>query len=241
MSEVQELRGWVVYDSYSSDKTDLQITVFKKDDNMVVTFRGTKGWQDWLNNINTTYLNPVVNIINYLSSGLNKYLKTNLKEISIQTTEAKAYMLKLVKKNKRCKFYITGHSLGGHLAYDAGAECIRYNKKFIKEIVTFDGLGLIPDFNRGDRLSEKQLMNNKSIITDYAVIYNDIQLIYQNGVVIQVNLKDIDVVYDLSSTKHYGKPIVIECSHGLKTKVGVKILKIHTLYTFLEKLNPVWR
>lgn len=151
VANISELDRWQVKDTWYA-KGGLQIVAFTIDDNIVVAHRGTepKGgdknelWMDWYNN-GTTYL-----------FGL-----------STQTPAAKKFIKNTMKNNQEKKFYITGHSLGGHLAYNAAAEGIDYDKSSIKGRVTFNGLGLV--YHPGDMWDDIRLVKLESEIRNYMV------------------------------------------------------------------------
>jgi len=147
---VSEMKGWKVVDTWYA-KGGLQALAFQKDKNIIMAYRGTEpdfgDWKDWFNN-GTTYV---------LS-------------ISTHTPAAKKFMLQTMKKYPGYNFYVTGHSLGGHLTYNAAAEGINYDIDAIKGVTTFNGLGLCLGLTLfGDVWDEAQLMKKTYVIRDYKV------------------------------------------------------------------------
>lgn len=191
IAQAKELKGWTVVETIS-DSTDLQMTVFKKDDNIIVACRGTESIKDWINNL-LTYILPV----------------------GPQSISAKNEMKKILHNYQNCNFYTTGHSLGGHLAYDTGVVGIRTNKDAIKGVVTFNGLGFSP-ISFIDALDKTALLSKKSIVTNYHV----------TG----------DLVYFISF--HIGNEIEYAVSKNLANYNMSKIQKLHILYTFFEHIGP---
>ena len=194
VANISELDRWQVKDTWYA-KGGLQIVAFTIDDNIVVAHRGTepKGgdknelWMDWYNN-GTTYL-----------FGL-----------STQTPATKKFIKNTMKNNQGKKFYITGHSLGGHLAYNAAAEGIHYDKSSIKGIVTFNGLGLV--YHPGDMWDDIQLVKLESEIRNYMVKGDPVSKGFLGF-----------------TTLHYGKTFTY--------KKSLKSPDEHNLYTFFEILK----
>jgi len=153
-AHLEEIKRWKVMDTWYA-KGGLQIMALEIDNNIVVVYRGTEpgggdkleGWKDWFNNGTTWALG-----------------------LSTQTPMAKKFMKNIMKNNKNKDFYVTGHSLGGHLTYNAGAQGISYDKSSIKGIVTFNGLGLTLGLTLiGDLWDEKQLLKLESKIRNHKV------------------------------------------------------------------------
>ncbi|KSV60058.1 hypothetical protein ASU35_17515 [Acetivibrio ethanolgignens] len=170
LANVNELKGWSVFDTWYA-KGGLQLVAFKKDDNIIIACRGTEEkFKDWFNNATTYFLS-----------------------ISTQTPAAKDFMKKIMKNNKGYNFYVTGHSLGGHIAYNIGAEGINYSQNSMYGIVTFNGLGLTLGLGLvGDVWDEAQLNKKSQIIRNHVVKNSG----WPN---------DKDPVYHIPVTFHYGK------------------------------------
>ena len=185
----KELHGWSVLDSWSKI-TGMQATAFIKDNNVILAYRGTTSLIDWINN-GTTWIQGA----------------------SIQVPSAKTVAKDTLSKHSDKNFYIIGHSLGGHLAYNAGAEAIKKNSNAVKEIVTFNGLGLAAGwFDLGDEIT---LLKNSYKITDYVV--------------------DGDPVYPIPLTIHCGKKELIGQNYFNGT------FPAHSMINFLNVLEPKGR
>ncbi len=201
LAYAEELKGWKVLDTWYA-YGGLQILALQNGNKIIVANRGTEpgggdAWElfaDWFNNA-TTYLLG----------------------ISTQTPAAKKFMKKTMKNNPGCEFYVTGHSLGGHLTYNAAAKGIDYNSSAIKAIVTFNGLGLtFGGFGLGDVFDEEQLLKKSSVIRNYMV---------ENDPVSKGLLG--------ATTVHYGTNYTYEMNRNAPDE--------HSLYTFLSLLDPLKR
>jgi hypothetical protein len=66
--------------------------------------------------------------------------------------------------------YVAGHSLGGHLTYNAASEAIRIDSSRVGKIATFNGLGLCLGITLfGDVVDEQRLNSQKNKIINYSV------------------------------------------------------------------------
>ena len=126
LAYAEELKGWKVRDTWYA-YGGLQILVLQNGNNIIVAHRGTepKGGDPW------------ELAVDWFNNGVTYVLG-----ISTQTPAAKRFMKQTMKNNPGSNFYVTGHSLGGHLTYNSAAQGISYNSSSIKAIVTFNGLGL---------------------------------------------------------------------------------------------------
>lgn len=124
---LSELSEWkvVFYEiNDNSNKSGYSVFVFKKEDNVVIAFRGTDGgmfYENW------RYLMP-----------LSEHPQAKYASQFIKNLEETSYI------DDNSKIYITGHSLGGYLSLYSGgilAQNQSLRNKLIK-IVTFNGLGL---------------------------------------------------------------------------------------------------
>ena len=195
LAYTDELKGWRVIDTcYAS--AGLQALALKKDGNIVIAYRGTA------NTFGTEYVKD-------WSNNIAAYIKG----VGPQTAGAKKFIKKTMKNNKESIFYITGHSLGGHLAYLSGAEGLKYDNTRMKGITTFNGLGLTLTGTMNDLDDSYELSRFKSKINDYVV----------NG----------DPVYNIPGTYHYGTKKTYDKSESAP--------KEHNLDTFLEVLEPLGR
>ncbi|MFQ8600173.1 MAG: lipase family protein [Oscillospiraceae bacterium] len=92
--------------------------VFKNDKQVVLAFRGTSEWQEWIGDLLFPVGNPEANC-------------------------AVSFGTQMAAKYRDCKIYVTGHSLGGYLA-QVGAAAAAYAEKPVERVVNFNGLGMPP-------------------------------------------------------------------------------------------------
>ncbi len=220
VASVEELYGWELI---STIDKGFQAAAFRIDDNIVVAFTGTQGFDDWINDI---------------AEGLVGH--------SPQPKFASAYLSTLMLNYPDCNFYITGHSLGGNLAYHAAYQGLKLDKERIKGIVTFNGLGLPVSAAVTNRETFKDesrvLSDNTSIIKDYRVHGDWVSDVLVGFVTIHYGGDPI--YYDKSSDipQNIGSknmPALLANNLGF---VGKDIANIdwncHKLYTFLQNLEP---
>ena len=192
-ASVNELKNWKVVDTWYAGG-GLQAIAYKIDSNIVVAYRGTDEGVDWFNNATTYVLG-----------------------LSTHTGGAKKFMKQVMKDYSGNNFYVTGHSLGGHLAYNAAAEGINYDISKIKGIVTFNGLGLTLGLTLfGDVWDEAQLLKKPSVIRNYSVEGDPVSKGFLGF-----------------TTFHYGTTYTY--------KQSAKAPDAHNLYTFLDNLEPLSR
>jgi VWFA-related protein len=188
----QELDGWTVI-GYTSTWLSLYAVEFAKDDNIIMAYRGSAEILDWLND-GTTWL-----------FGL-----------STQAGDAKNAIKRSMDKHPSSNFYITGHSLGGHLAYNAAAKAFDTKKSIVKRVAAFNGLGLVVGLTLlSDAWDRAQLVSNSGKIINYRV----------TG----------DVVYSIPITYHYGSVYEVP-----NTSSG-GLFSAHGLINFFNALSPTGR
>ncbi|GHU61486.1 hypothetical protein AGMMS49983_01300 [Clostridia bacterium] len=117
---VSELRGWKIEKCWQ-ETNGFSATLFKKDNKIVLAFGGTDSDADIKEDL-------LIYSLNY----------------SQQDRSAENAMREVLQSYSGYEIYLTGHSLGGHLAYKAAA----YDPSKIKKVVTFNGLGLHGTFDR---------------------------------------------------------------------------------------------
>ena len=193
VASLKELGRWSVIDTWYADG-GLQALAFMVDSNIVIAYRGSDEGIDWFNNATTYVLG-----------------------ISTHTAGAKKFIKNVMSCHSGYNIYVTGHSLGGHLAYNAAAEGIDYNKSAIKGIVTFNGLGLTLGLTLvGDLWDEQQLLKKQEVIRNYSVEGDPVSKGFLGF-----------------TTFHYGTTCLYAQSANAPDA--------HSLYTFLEQLDPVSR
>jgi hypothetical protein len=125
---LSEVRSWTVIHAYNDKKigNGFQATAFQKGNAIVVAFRGTQG-SEWIDDWGLS------NILGS-ATGMNWQLK-----------EARDFIERVMADSQYSSndIYITGHSLGGALAYDAAEEAFDIDSDRVKAVVTFNGLGKV--------------------------------------------------------------------------------------------------
>ena len=190
-----ELTGWrVLATSYGSG---MQAAAFINGREIVIAFRGSEtesgileGINDWL-----------------VADFLGWYTGHN-----VQVAPAKAFVEAVMNANPDCNFYITGHSLGGNLAYNAGARALSINAAAVKKINVYNGLGLLSGKTLGafEICDLAILLANQDIITAYRV--------------------DVDPVSVIPNTTHVGTVVVVD-----KCDEMGGFLPSHALHSFLDQ------
>ncbi len=170
-ASLKELKGWRVLATHYSIG-GLQIAVYENDGQMVFACRGSQPidhvnaewWDDWV----------ATNALGFLTG------------INTQAPAAKAFLKKIMNRYSAYDVYITGHSLGGNVAYNVASKALSIDKARVKKINAYNGLGL---FNGWDMWDGLRLIQVSSIITDYTI--------------------DGDVVYFIPATHYGGLPIIL--------------------------------
>ncbi|MCL2507698.1 MAG: DUF2974 domain-containing protein [Oscillospiraceae bacterium] len=125
-ADLAEFERWTLVDDTAewSDifkSAEFRAQTFKIDNSVVIAIRGTDGEiGEWVYNIASFIIN-----------------------VHIEEKNARAYALKIADEYPDCKIYITGHSLGGYLAYFAAAELLekRPDAK-LERVVPFNAMGM---------------------------------------------------------------------------------------------------
>lgn len=91
--------------------------------------------------------------------------------INAQAPAAKSLAKSVMNRYTTYDVYVTGHSLGGNVAYNLGSKALDIDKNRVKKINTYNGLGLLFGITLGltDLVDENRLMNNSSKVTDYHI------------------------------------------------------------------------
>lgn len=201
-AKLEELKGWSVWDTHYS-YGGLEAAAYKKDNNLVVAYRGSES-NDFFDVISDWF---VADLLGWVT-GLNA-----------QAPAAKSFIAKVMKENPGCNIYVTGHSLGGSLAYNAASKAIDVNSNRVKEVTVYNGLGLVYGASLGifDMADNKRLENSSDKIFNYRV----------KG----------DIVSNLWLTAHYGT----KTEYSISKDLDDNVIKAHSLYTFFEKMKPLNR
>lgn len=192
-ADLSELAGWRVVNTLYG--LGIQCAAYKKDNNIVIAYRGSENvsieefWHDW-----------IVTDAVQLFAGLN-----------IQAPFAKYFVREVLNTYNNYNVYITGHSLGGNLAYYAADEALDLSKG-VNRVCVFNALGLSNSFFKN--IDEKSTLKvHQEIIRCYKVLG--------------------DVVSNLPNTVHYGT--VIE---SLKCPDMSDLFGPHHLHSFLDMKLP---
>lgn len=156
LAKMKEIESWKLDDYISyvtedgGDEKWFSASTYKESDskNIVVTFRGSSDWMDWVENL---FIYPWAFVRHP------------------QAEEAESYIKKIVNKYPDYNVYITGHSLGGYLALTASASISSIDSSVVERVATFNGLGL--DGLTSPKYIKEGIDNIKSRITCYRIDY----------------------------------------------------------------------
>lgn len=155
---LEELTGWRVFKTHYS-MGGLQIAVYEKDDQLVFACRGSEDkdiwyksaefWKDWI-----------------VADGLGWITGFNA-----QAPAAKSFVKKVMNQHTSYDVYVTGHSLGGNVAYNLASKALDVDASRVKKINAYNGLGLLFGLTLGltDLVDEYRLVNNNEKIKDYHI------------------------------------------------------------------------
>lgn len=164
LAKMEEVKSWELgdYIAYETEdeKTERWFSastyVESNSKNIVVSFRGSSDWMDWVGN-------GIIYSILFIRHP--------------QAKEAENYIKKIVKKYSNYNIYITGHSLGGYLALTAAASVSYDDNSIIDRVATFNGLGL--DLSSPKYIKEG-IDNIKDKVTCYRIDNDVVSLIGSN-------------------------------------------------------------
>lgn len=165
LAKMKEVQSWKLDDYISyvteegGDEKWFSASTYKEANskNIVVAFRGSSDWMDWVENI---LIYPWLFVRHP------------------QAEEAESYIKKVVNKYSDYNVYITGHSLGGYLALTAAASIGSTNSNSVERVATFNGLGL--DGLTSPKYIKEGINNIKSKITCYRIDNDVVSLIGDN-------------------------------------------------------------
>lgn len=142
---------------------------FKKDNNIVIAYRGTDFdcLGDWLQD--TAYA---------------------LGEAGQELATIK-YADAIAKKYPNARIYVTGHSLGGYLAQIGGAELVKNHEEQVEEIAYFNGIGLAAFSNIKEAINKISEYTELKMFVEKTNIYSAINSVkdltkyekYQNATI----------------------------------------------------------
>ena len=126
---VSEMVGWTVADTWHGG-AGFYASALKKDDNIVLAFRGSKPGYDGFIDIDWIDDWVYADVINVLTG------------ISTQAPAAKMFTEQVMNDYSDYNIYICGHSLGGNLALNSAVTALDTNPSQVKRVATFNGLGM---------------------------------------------------------------------------------------------------
>lgn len=138
--------GWEKLDE-TVNKLGYSVLVLRKEDNIIIAYRGTDDVVDMVYDASGTAMEIEKN--SYMSYTMrhfcdvkNKLKKKAYSELYGQNYLAVQTLKQVLKKYPNAKIYLTGHSLGGHLAQEAMLEAKRMGVgDRIKRVELFNALG----------------------------------------------------------------------------------------------------
>ena len=192
-ARIEELSRWQVVESWWITLSSMNAIAFKIDSNIIIAYRGSQEFYDWLNDA-STYIDGV----------------------SFQAPSAKLFAQKVLHTyGKNHNVYITGHSLGGNLAYYGAASALSTHRSAIKGVAVFNGLGLT--YTSAPLVEHYLLQKNSAVIRNYSVA----------GDIVSQGFLGF-------TTLHYGTAMPL-------TEKIPQAKSTHNLCNFLAVLNPIER
>jgi len=126
---VSEMVGWTVADTWHGG-AGFYASALKKDDNIVLAFRGSKPGYDGPIDIDWIDDWIYADVINVLTG------------LSTQAPAAKMFTEQVMNDYSDYNIYICGHSLGGNLALNSAVRALDTKPFQVKRVATFNGLGM---------------------------------------------------------------------------------------------------
>lgn len=120
---------WTVLDTWHGG-AGFYAAALKKDKNIILAFRGSKGSYDGFIDIDWIDDWIFADVINVMTG------------ISTQAPAAQAFTEQIVNNYSGYNIYICGHSLGGNLALNASIKALKAKPSVVKRVSTFNGLGM---------------------------------------------------------------------------------------------------
>ncbi len=171
-ASLEELSGWSVLRSSYNHITGMQCAAYINGKKIVVAYRGSEK-NDFLDILDDWVTADILGWI----TGFNS-----------QAYPATRFITNIMQDYPGYEIYITGHSLGGNLAYHAGNQALFIDSTAVKKITVYNGLGLQSgvSIEATDFLAGYYLWNNQDIITSYRVkgdVISVLPLAYHYGTI----------------------------------------------------------
>lgn len=216
-AKAEELVDWRVVDVWRGG-AGFYALALKKDDNIVIAYRGSKGLGDYEGIIDADWIDDWVyaDLINVLTG------------ISTQEPAAREFAAKVVRKYPTHNIYITGHSLGGNLAVSGAATALSINSSAVKRVSTFNGLG-VPVVKALNIFS----VYDNALLATYSDRFYDYEI---EGDPVSVLERKIDAKwYDFVASTD----IVLTQGVGTRKELPLKIEgDAHSMGNFYKQLSP---
>ena len=190
----------------------------KKDNNIVIAYRGSKGLTSYEGFIDIDWIDDWV-----FADVLNV-----IRGISTQVPAAKAFAKQIVRNYSSYNIYICGHSLGGNLAYNASAEALDVNPAIVKRVCTFNGLGM-----PAAKLLTEVFTWDISTLSRYSSRFYDYEI--EGDPVSAFELKPDHKWYDIFD-------VALTAGNGYRIILPLKVSgDAHSLENFYKQLEPFGR
>lgn len=216
-ASASEMVEWTVLDTWQGG-AGFYAAALKKDDNIVLAFRGSKGLTSYDGPIDIDWIDDWVfaDVINVLTG------------ISTQVPAAQAFTEKVVRKYSSYDIYISGHSLGGNLALNASIKALKLNPGIVRRVSTFNGLGL-PNV----KILTELFTSDFSTIATYKGKFYDYEI--ESDPVSKLEFKPDHHWYDLFD-------VALTTGAGTRTVLPLKVSgDPHSLDNFFLQMEPLGR
>lgn len=134
--------GWEIIDSVNTE-FGYSYNVLKRNNNIIIAYRGTDDIVDGIYDVISATSGVAEEIVNNpIIHETQKISRMIIPSLTAQKELAVGTFRKIIEKYPTAKFYITGHSLGGHLTLESMLEAIQMGKSsLVERAVVFNALG----------------------------------------------------------------------------------------------------
>lgn len=214
-ASADEMVGWTVLDTWHGG-AGFYALALKKDKNIVLAFRGSKGSYDGFIDIDWIDDWVFADVINVMTG------------ISTQAPAAQAFTEKIVNNYSGYNIYICGHSLGGNLALNASIKALKVRPGVVKRISTFNGLGM-PNV----KILTELFTSDFSTLASYKERFYDYEI--EGDPVSALELKPDHKWYDIFD-------VALTTGVGRRNVLPLKVSgNAHGLENFYLQMNPLGR